>query len=480
MQQAATETNAQQSAIDDFARVFAQAPIGIVLVDEELRVTRRTGPLSDWAPPEGEALCASPLLVAMEDSLRRLQREGGEIVLPSMRAPTPDAPRVTISILWNDASRQFLVVTMPDHGANQMDRLLVSERREKQLLQQQAAAAQAQARVASSLYRDIVESSGDLVLRFGADLAVVFANERAARFLGTAPERLRGRKIAELFPALTAQTPWRLDMCAAQPASFELAASDATGARTWLWWDVRWIPSDEGGEFQAVGRDVTQARRLRAETDKANEEARAAAVASERLRIAQDLHDTLVHSIVNVIAQTRLIVRAAPEGPTQDAARELEQSAREGLNAARAALTQMRAAQPDDDPRRIVKDFAQQPRAEPVAVDAQINVEMSALPPQTAETLCRILREALRNIALHSGARNVKIDLQRAGDHVVLVVADDGVGFDPAAQASGHYGLVGMRERAERIGAALAIASAPNGGTRVTLIAPAREAAGPR
>jgi len=65
-----------------------------------------------------------------------------------------------------------------------------------------------------------------------------------------------------------------------------MATRDARGAPVWLWWDARFSGPEGGGEFQAVGRDITAVRRLRAEQDKAREAARAAELASQRLRIA--------------------------------------------------------------------------------------------------------------------------------------------------------------------------------------------------
>jgi len=465
---------------DSLGEALKLGQFGVARLDSEMIVRRRLGALSDWLPHEGEPACDSPLLLGMEDSLRTLQARGGDITLPSMRLPAEDARRLTISIAWSAASDGFVVITTRDHGGDQIDRLLAGERREKQLLQQQAAAAAAKARVASSLYRDIVESSGDLVLRFGPDLKIVFANERAARFLRAPIDQLRARPIGEVFAGLGQTDPWRIDMCADGPASFELAARSPSGALVWLGWDVRFI-GDAGGEFQAVGRDVTQARRLRAEIDKANEEARAAAIGAERLRIAHDLHDTLVRSIVTLIAQTRLIERQAEEEATRSALSDLEKQAREGLREAREALTQMRAARrEEDDPRRIVEAFARRsPEDRSVDIHADIASDIGDPPAETAEALGRVLREALRNVELHSGARRVTIDLRRDGNALRLDIVDDGVGFDPSAPAPGHYGLIGMKERAASIGATLDIASAPGRGTRVTLLATSERPAPP-
>jgi signal transduction histidine kinase len=93
-----------------------------------------------------------------------------------------------------------------------------------------------------------------------------------------------------------------------------------------------------------------------------------------------------------------------------------------------------------------------------------------------AEVLYRIAEEALRNVECHSGAErvdvNVRVDHPDGAERLTLAVADDGVGFDPGAAPSGHYGLLGMREQAELIGAELHVDSAPGQGTRVSVSVP--------
>lgn len=458
---------------DLFAAPLAHGQFGLALIDSDLTVRRRYGPLSAWLPEEGAAACASPLLLHMEESLADARARGAEIVLPSMRAPTEGAPRITISIVWDAAAGAFLAVTTPDHGGDQIDRLLASERREKQLLQQQADAAASRLRVAHALYRDIVESSGDLVLRFHADFTVVFANRAAARFLGRPQDALIGAALDELFPA-SESAPWRFERAAERPAAFEMAVRDADGRVVWLAWEVRFLGAEAGGEFQAVARDVTAARRLRVERERAQEEARAAAVANERLRIAHDLHDTLVRSIVTLIAEARLIAKKTRDADVKAALAELELLARDGLIEAREAVTQMRAARAEGvDLRRIVDEFAA--RATGTEVVAEISVEEGALPRETEQLFGAVLREALRNVELHAGARSVRVALRKEGSTARLDVIDDGAGFDPSASTPGHFGVAGMRERARLAGVTLGLESARGKGARVTLIAPVGE-----
>jgi PAS domain S-box-containing protein len=98
------------------------------------------------------------------------------------------------------------------------------------------------------------------------------------------------------------------------------------------------------------------------------------------------------------------------------------------------------------------------------------------LPPETEIALFRVAQEGLTNIAKHARATEVVISFQPAPDKLTMVVADNGVGFDPAAAPSSyttpHLGLPSMRERAESVGARLHVESAPGRGTRVIVRAP--------
>jgi signal transduction histidine kinase len=89
------------------------------------------------------------------------------------------------------------------------------------------------------------------------------------------------------------------------------------------------------------------------------------------------------------------------------------------------------------------------------------------------ETILRTVGEGLANIARHAQARQVWVTLRQEGQGITLVVRDDGIGFDPAAtRGNGHYGLIGLAERAQLAGGALNIASAPGAGATLTLRLP--------
>jgi PAS domain S-box-containing protein len=110
--------------------------------------------------------------------------------------------------------------------------------------------------------------------------------------------------------------------------------------------------------------------------------------------------------------------------------------------------------------------------AERVGISAQLHttgLQDDRLPSEAETTLYRIAQEALTNVAKHSRAGNVEVILERRADHVLLIVEDDGMGFDPGdSEATGHgLGLLGMQERASLVGATLQIESAAGKGTTI-------------
>src|SRR4029077_13273732 len=91
------------------------------------------------------------------------------------------------------------------------------------------------------------------------------------------------------------------------------------------------------------------------------------------------------------------------------------------------------------------------------------------LPPRTEAEILRIVQEALNNVRQHADATLVRVRAEREGAISRVSVTDNGRGFDPSAVPGGRYGLRGMRERAERVGATVDIRSRDRDGTRVTV-----------
>lgn len=236
----------------------------------------------------------------------------------------------------------------------------------------------------------------------------------------------------------------------------------------------------------ALQRERDELKQLNAELDqrvaertqeiqRMGEEARYAAVVRERLKIARDLHDTLAHSMMAMLTEIRLLKKLAatrPEALAEELA-EAEKAAHQGLQEARAAIAQIRY----NPVRDVGLGVALQDHLQlfgdrtGLACHFECDPSLATFSEERAETLFRIAEEALRNIERHAGAGKVTVSLQLAEQGRVLQmgISDDGVGFETGSDHPGHYGLVGLREQAQLIGAQLLIVSLPSQGTRLTV-----------
>ncbi len=220
-------------------------------------------------------------------------------------------------------------------------------------------------------------------------------------------------------------------------------------------------------------------RRLRDQAlRRAKAEAEFSAILAERNRVAREIHDTLAQGLAAVSMQLELAKNApgndrAAVSPYLEAAHGL---VRENLTEARAAIWNMRsqALETHDLAAALEGVLRQLTTGHKVATEFRVLGSRRRLAPQTENELLRIGQEAITNAAKHAAARRIEVSLAFGDRNVELVVADDGVGFDPdtAGVGAGRFGLVGMRERAMQLGARLEVRSTPGTGTRIGLNAP--------
>ena len=218
------------------------------------------------------------------------------------------------------------------------------------------------------------------------------------------------------------------------------------------------------------------------------DEARHAAVTRERLRLARDLHDTLAHSLMALLTQIRLVRKLRHRFEPAELDAELgraEEVAASGLTEARAAITQMRHGSVRDTGLRAALQelLARFGERTGTATALEADASVAGLADERAETVFRIVEEALHNVEHHAQAASVRITLASTAlpadtraavgggstARVRVEIADDGIGFDPTPPRPGHYGLIGIREQAALIGARLDVHSGIGEGTRVVL-----------
>ena len=220
---------------------------------------------------------------------------------------------------------------------------------------------------------------------------------------------------------------------------------------------------------------VTHAR-LKASAAKIEELTRA----YERQRLARELHDTLAQGLAGVVMQleaanTHLSHQRA--ATAQEIVQQAILCAREALVDARGAIDDLRAKPngASEIPVALQKECDRFLMATGIPCSADIPQNLS-VSPILREHILGIVREGFTNITRHAQAHRVLVSLVPSGDALTLEIGDDGVGFDPAAApGSGHYGLIGVRERARLLGGSLTIRSAPGMGTCLQVRLPGRQ-----
>jgi signal transduction histidine kinase len=212
--------------------------------------------------------------------------------------------------------------------------------------------------------------------------------------------------------------------------------------------------------------------------------AREAAVDRERHRIAREIHDGVAQNLAHLMLRLELVQRLVTSDPARAQAE--AEGARgvllSSLNDLRQSIAALAPAQLEElgfagAVQQLLDDIAT--NAPDLEVTFTTETERD-IPPELRAPAFRVVQEALSNIRKHAHARHAWIAVARDGDRALVVtVRDDGQGFDPAptGPAYGHFGLRGMRERAEEFGGALTISSASSQGTTITLALPLRLAA---
>jgi signal transduction histidine kinase len=206
------------------------------------------------------------------------------------------------------------------------------------------------------------------------------------------------------------------------------------------------------------------------------ESVKATAIAEERNRLARDIHDTLAQALALIVMQLQ---RAESRlGPAWASAREpletVRQLAVEGLAEARRSVSILRPPVTPHGLAQAVREVAEAVRGHcRGSLEVRVTGVSHAIERSVEEELFAIVREALTNAAKHSDASRIDVEVAYPDERSVRVaVTDDGIGFDPDQPRSGRYGLVGMSERADLIGAALTLASEPGAGTEIVAVWP--------
>jgi signal transduction histidine kinase len=199
---------------------------------------------------------------------------------------------------------------------------------------------------------------------------------------------------------------------------------------------------------------------------------------AERMRVAQELHDTLLQGVISASMQLDVALDHLPaDSPVQPSLRHILQIMGQVVEEGRNTLRGLRTSA--GNARDMELAFLQIPEELGVKSNSayRVVVEGTPLPLKAVihDEIYSIGREALVNAFRHSGATSIEVELEYAANRMKVLVRDNGCGIHSDVirkGRDGHWGLSGMRERAERIGAKIKVMSGPSAGTEVELLVP--------
>ena len=192
----------------------------------------------------------------------------------------------------------------------------------------------------------------------------------------------------------------------------------------------------------------------------------------ERNRMSRELHDTAVHTLSGLAVQLETTKAYLDVNPTkaQELVEQSLETTRSGLQETRRVLKALRASPLDDlglseAIRELTNSTAERGK---LSLDLDLPAGNVILSPDVEQSIYRIAQEAMENVIHHANARQLIVKLEVIDKDIMLLVQDDGIGFNSEANISaGHFGLAGMRERAQLAGGELLVTSQPNHGTSI-------------
>lgn len=237
------------------------------------------------------------------------------------------------------------------------------------------------------------------------------------------------------------------------------------------------LTSDERARWNAIGPHVG----VVLDNLRLADRARAAGVLEERERLAREVHDNLAQALTSIVTQLEAAEGALPQRP-QEVTRRLgiaRQSARQGLEAARAFVRDKRPAELVDATLTDAVGHLVERWSEQTSIPARYSTSGAVrhLSPAHEAALLRVAQEALANIYQHAAAHQAVLNLRYDAGEVRLEVDDDGVGFEtadpPGSRDDGSgYGLRTMRDRTEELGGRLDVRSGRGEGTTISAALP--------
>ncbi len=230
------------------------------------------------------------------------------------------------------------------------------------------------------------------------------------------------------------------------------------------------------GDLQKVGQaiaDAKQQQKLGLEVIRAQEE--------ERRRLAREIHDGPAQQMANVVLRTELIEKISLSRGVEEAQQELQslkKMVRESLGEVRRIIFNLRPMALDDLGLIPTLDKYIQVMNEQEKVDIHFKTwgaEKVRLPSSMEVALFRFVQECLTNVVKHAQASEAWVKIEFRKQFVILIVEDNGIGFDPDKMMEKGFGILGMKERMKLLNGSIDVQSSAREGTKLTFKIPLQE-----
>ena len=308
-----------------------------------------------------------------------------------------------------------------------------------------------------------------------ADRRYQFINRTYEVWFSRSRDQILGKSVRELLGESVYQRiePYLDRVFAGQTVTFEAELPFALGKK---FISATLIPDLDGDDrvrgYYSLITDITEQRDAALRERKLAE---AASILGERNRMAREIHDTLAQSFTGILLQVGAATQVLADDleATQAHLDTIDELARTGLAEARRSVTALRLQLLEDGSldRALYRLVTQMRAANDTELIYEIQGEVYPLPAEVENNLLRIGQEALTNAIKYADAGEIRIELVYENAQCSLRIKDDGRGFGVGiiSSASG-FGLLGMSERAEQIGAQLIIQSQPGQGAEIIVI----------
>ena len=327
----------------------------------------------------------------------------------------------------------------------------------------------------AKLMAQLFDVTSDAIIVIDAEQRIVQFNRGAEKIFGYRADEVVGQTLDMLMPqrfAHTHQTYVQQFGAGADSARDMGERRAISGRRN----DGSEFPAAAGiskleqdGQqlFAVILRDVTEQRRLEAET---RAQSTQAAIATERTRLARDLHDAVTQSLFSASLMAEVLPKLWESDREKGLAQlqDIRLLTRSALAEMRTLLLELRPTAIMDSKLSELLAHLAEATSSRSGVSVTVNAdEQRRLPGDVQVAFYRIAQEALHNVSKHSKAQCASVQLSLLPRNAMLLIHDDGYGFEYTGIGATHLGLRIMHERAEEVGATVQIESTPGQGTDV-------------